>query len=75
VIADLLSGEYKNPVKIVAFNTAERWSQDVSENVAHEIRQRCGRLMRDIPLGLREFVDRYDGRFHNVQLPLPLRLV
>jgi hypothetical protein len=31
--------------------------------------------MRDIPLGLREFVDRYDGRFHNVQLPLPLRLV
>jgi hypothetical protein len=26
----MLSGEYKNPVRVVAFNTAEKWSQDVS---------------------------------------------
>jgi hypothetical protein len=35
VIADLLSGQYKNPVRIVAFNTVEKWSQDISEDVAH----------------------------------------
>jgi hypothetical protein len=75
VIADLLSGQYKNPVRVIAFNTAEKWSQDVSEDVAHELRHRCGKQVRDIPIGLREFVDQYDGRYHDVQLPLPLRLV
>jgi hypothetical protein len=41
VVADLLSGQYKNPVRVVAFNTAEKWSQDVSADVAHELRHRC----------------------------------
>ena len=36
VIIDLLAGEYNNPVRVVAFNTAEKWSQDVSADVAHE---------------------------------------
>jgi hypothetical protein len=40
VIIDLLGGEYKNPVRVVAFNTAEKWSQDVSIDVAHELRHR-----------------------------------
>ena len=74
-IADLLSGQYKNPVRIVAFNTAEKWSQDVSTDVAHELRRRCDEQMRDIPFGLQDFVDRYEGRYHDIQLPLPLRLV
>jgi hypothetical protein len=38
VIADLLDGQYKNPVRIVSFNTAEKWSQDVSADVAYELR-------------------------------------
>jgi hypothetical protein len=37
VITDLLTGQYKNPVRVVAFNTAERWSEDISEDVAEEI--------------------------------------
>jgi hypothetical protein len=74
VIADLLSGQYKNPVRVVAFNTAEKWSQDVSADVAHELRHRCDEQMRDIPFGLQEFVDRYEGRYHDIQLPLPLPL-
>src|SRR3954471_24852406 len=41
VLNDLLAGEYKNPVKIVGFNTAEGWSRVVCEDVADEIR-RCG---------------------------------
>jgi hypothetical protein len=35
-IAALLEGQYSHPVRIVAFNTAEGWSQDVSEDIAHE---------------------------------------
>ncbi len=33
-IVDLLSGQYKNPIMVISFNTAERWSPDVSVNVA-----------------------------------------
>jgi hypothetical protein len=75
VIADLLDGQYHNPDRIVSFNTAEKWSQDVSADVAHEIRQRCDLQMRDVPFFLQAFVDRYEGRYHDVQLPLPMRLV
>ena len=75
VIADLLSGQYKNPVRVVAFNTAEKWSQDVSADVAHELRRRCDEQMRDVPFGLQDFVDRYQGRYPDVQLRLPMRLV
>jgi hypothetical protein len=59
----------------VAINTAEKWSQDVSADVAHELRQRCDRQERDVPSGLEDFVDRHEGRYHDVQLPLPMRLV
>jgi hypothetical protein len=75
VILDMLEGQYKNPVRVVAFNTAEKWSQDVSADIAHELRQRCDLQMRDVPFGLQEFVDRHEGRYHDVQLPLPMRLV
>jgi hypothetical protein len=75
VIIDLLAGEYKKPVRVVAINTAEKWSQDVSADVAHELRQRCDRQERDVPSGLEDFVDRHEGRYHDVQLPLPMRLV
>jgi hypothetical protein len=74
VVVDLLDGQYKNPIRVVSFNTAEKWSQDVSADVAHELRQRCDLQMRDVPFFLQDFVDRYEGRYHDVQLPLPMRL-
>ena len=40
VTRDLLEGQYKNPLRIVGFNTAEGWSQDVSADIAHELRYR-----------------------------------
>jgi hypothetical protein len=39
-------------VRVVAFNTAEKWSQDVSADVAHEFPQRCDLQLRDIPFFL-----------------------
>ena len=74
VILDLLEGQYKNPIRVVAFNTSEKWSQDVSADVAHELRRRCDLQLRDVPFFLQDFVDRYEGRYHDVQLPLPMRL-
>ena len=75
VIADLLTGQFKNPIRVVGFNTAEGWSQDVSADVAHELRQRCELQLRDVPFFLQDFVDRYEGRYRDIQLPLPIRLV
>jgi hypothetical protein len=49
VILDMLEGQYKNPVRVVAFNTSEKWSQDVSADVAYELRRRCDLQARDVP--------------------------
>jgi len=62
-------------MRVIAFNTAERWSEDVSDAVAHELRRRCDLQMRDIPLPLQDFTNRYEGRYRHIQLPLPIRLV
>jgi uncharacterized membrane protein len=72
VVLDLLQGQYKNPIRIVAFNTAEHWSQDVSADVAQELRRRCDLQQRDVPFFLQDFLDRYEGRYHDIQLPLPI---
>jgi len=74
VIQNLLAGQYSSPIRVIAFNTAERWSEDVSVDVAHELRHRCDLQLRDIPFFLQAFCDRYEGRYHDVQLPLPIRL-
>jgi hypothetical protein len=34
VIMDMLEGQYQNPVRVVGFTTAEKWSEDVSGDVA-----------------------------------------
>ncbi|MET3996819.1 hypothetical protein ACT4MK_02265 (plasmid) [Bradyrhizobium barranii] len=59
VIQDLLAGEYRRPIKVIAFNTAERWSEDVSEYAALKIQHRCNLQLSDVPSLLQEFVDRY----------------
>jgi hypothetical protein len=60
VIQDLLTGQYSNPIRVVAFNTAERWSEDVSEDVARELRRRCDLQMRELPALISDFVERHE---------------
>jgi hypothetical protein len=40
LIRKLLAGEHSNPVRIIAFNTAEGWSRDVTVEIADEVRRR-----------------------------------
>jgi hypothetical protein len=40
LIRDLVEGQYRHPVRIVAFNTAEGWSRDVTMEIADELRRR-----------------------------------
>jgi len=46
----------------VGFNSREKSSQDVSADVARELRRRCDLQLRDVPFFLQEFVARYEGR-------------
>jgi hypothetical protein len=47
ILAAMLDDQYSNPVQVIAFNTLEHWSRDVSENVAHKLRRRCGQEGRE----------------------------
>ena len=47
VITGLLDGQYSNPVRIIAFNTAENWSGDVSQDIADELGRRLAFQGRD----------------------------
>jgi hypothetical protein len=40
LVRTLLEGQHENPVRIVAFNTAEGWSRDVTVDIADELRRR-----------------------------------
>ena len=40
MIRSLLEGQYVNPVRIVAFNSAQGWCRDVTVDIADELRRR-----------------------------------
>jgi hypothetical protein len=41
IVRNMISGQYSNALRVVAFNAAEGWSRDVSEDVAHEVLERA----------------------------------
>ena len=59
VIRDLFHGQYSDPVRVVAFNTAQGWSRDVSEEVANELAKRLASERDEVPLALEAFLERY----------------
>ena len=58
VVDDLLAGQFNNPVRVVAFNTSEGWSRDVSEDVAREVVYRVAEG-RPLATSSRQFVQTY----------------
>jgi hypothetical protein len=57
VVAALLAGEFSAPVRVVAFNTLEHWSRDVSRVVAEEIRTLCDIDGNAVPEHISDFVE------------------
>ena len=70
VINDLMTGQYNNPVTVVAFNLAERWANDVSEDIAHEIQSRADLASQDLTSSIEDFVQGYAGRERQLALRL-----
>ena len=72
VIADLFSGQFSDPVRVIAFNTLEHWSRDVSGDVAEEVRSRCDIEGEAVPEHIQDFVlGHTDGR-RNRRHPRPV---
>jgi hypothetical protein len=59
IIGDLMLGQFNDPVRVVAFNTLEHWSKDVSADVAAEIRTRCDIDGEPVPEHVKDFVERH----------------
>jgi hypothetical protein len=69
-INDLMSGQYSDPVRVVAFNTGEQWAADVSQDVAHEIRRRADLAGDDLAPSIAEFVETHAGPARQLSLRL-----
>jgi hypothetical protein len=61
VIADIVSGQYNDPRQIIAFNAAEGWSRDVTEDVARNILDMSVRENIELRGPARAFVERETG--------------
>ena len=57
VIRNISNGQYSNPVRVVAFNTAEGWSRDVSEDLAREILELAHRKAEPLSKLAQTFVE------------------
>jgi hypothetical protein len=69
-INDLMSGQYSAPVRVVAFNTAEYWAEDASEDVALEIMRRLDLAGHELPLSIQAFIDSHLGADRQLTLRL-----
>jgi hypothetical protein len=58
VLADLVSGQYERPLRVVAFNTAQGWARDVTAEIAREAFARAVALDHELPPHLHEFLER-----------------
>ena len=59
VIEDFLTGQFSDPVRVVAFNTLEHWANDVSKDIAQVVRDRCDIAGDPVPEHIRDFVESY----------------
>ena len=70
IITDLMSGQFNDPIRVVAFNTLEHWAEDVSEYIALEIQTRCDIEGTAVPEHIQDFVASYVGPDRQLALRL-----
>ena len=71
-IADLMSGQHCDPLRVIMFNPETDRSEDVSHAVANELLRRIDLEGRDAPSELEDFIDRHVGRDRQLTLRLAL---
>lgn len=58
VIDDILSGQYVRPLRVVAFNTDDGWSRDVTGEIAAKLLDAVGTQGRSLGTAAWEFIER-----------------
>jgi hypothetical protein len=58
-IADIMAGQVEDVERVIAFNPAEAWSRDATEDIAIEIANRIGH--DPIAPALRDFIETHAG--------------
>jgi hypothetical protein len=59
VVSEFIAGQFEDPQCVLAFNTLEHWSRDVSSDVAREIEARCDIEHMPVPDHVRDFLERH----------------
>jgi hypothetical protein len=54
---NLLSGQYRKPLRVLAFNLAEGWARDVSEDIARIIVEQALAAGTTLPEATRTFIE------------------
>ncbi|MGA9005409.1 MAG: hypothetical protein WBE48_02080 [Xanthobacteraceae bacterium] len=62
VVTDIIERRYDNQSRVVAFNTSEGWSRDVTEDAAREILERSRRAAEPLEGIARAFVESATGK-------------
>jgi hypothetical protein len=57
IVRNMISGEYEDPLRVVAFNTVEGWSRDVSEEIAYDVPDRAYDPDTTLSAGAKRFID------------------
>jgi hypothetical protein len=59
VLRNFVTGQYSNALQVVAFNTAEGWSRDVSEDIAGELLERAVEGDDNLAEDTKRFIERH----------------
>ena len=70
IISDFMTGQFNDPVRVIAFNTLEHWADDVSKDVAQELQTRCDIAGERVPEHIEDFVDTHAGPMRQLSLRL-----
>ena len=62
IVENIIAGEYSHPLRVVAFNTAEGWARDVTEEIAHAILSQARSEHRPLGSAAQEFVETVLGQ-------------
>jgi hypothetical protein len=65
IVDNIVTGQYSCPLGVIAFNAAEGWARDVTEDIAHKVLKRCE--SGEVGKVAQEFLE----RVLNVDLPVP----
>jgi hypothetical protein len=65
VVNEFIAGQFYDPVRVIAFNTLEHWSKDLSADVAREIQTRCDIDGTPVPEHVQDFLERHGQAVSN----------